>query len=76
MSNQNGKVMKTAGIAIDSWKLDIFRKHLAVAGYQFTEEPLTEKTLLLKVRTSNVKTLSVVVREANEEAANAQSHNR
>ena len=28
-----------AGIAIDAWKLTIFKKHLDDAGYEYTEHP-------------------------------------
>jgi hypothetical protein len=62
--------VKTAGIAIDAWKLEIFRRHLAQAAYQFEEGPgLTEGTLWLKVRTTDVLALGKVVKAANDEAA-------
>lgn len=61
--------MKTAGIAIDRWKLDIFTRHLVGAGYQFTEDPFTDKTLFLKVQTEDIDALSKVVKAANDEAA-------
>lgn len=59
-----------AGIAIDAWKLTIFRKHLSAAGCTFTEHPgLTANTLLLKVTYESVAVLEPVVRAANTECA-------
>lgn len=61
--------MVKAGIAIDDWKLDIFRRHLVGAGYQFTEDKLMHNAILLTVKTEDTAALAVVVRAANEEAA-------
>lgn len=62
--------MKVAGIAIDRWKLPIFKKHLEKAGYSLTEHlGVTPDTMLLKVETESVAALQVVVQEANAEAA-------
>lgn len=59
---------KIIGIAIDSWKLPIFKKHLDQDGYVFTEHPgLTEGTLLLKVKTDFVHTLQPLIKAANDE---------
>lgn len=59
-----------AAIAIDDWKLPIFERHLAQAGYTHTDGPgLTPKTLLLTVTTDNVEALGEVVKAANTEAA-------
>lgn len=58
-----------AGIAIDTWKLDIFTKRLTDAGYTFEQGPgLVSNTLMLYVITDDVPKLGVVVKEANEEA--------
>jgi hypothetical protein len=62
--------LKNAGVAIDSWKLPIFRRHLDKAGYTFTEHPgLTEGTLLLKVQYEWVNDLKPVIEAANQECA-------
>lgn len=59
-----------AGIAIDSWKLDIFAHRLAEAGYQFQQGPgLSPDTLLLTVVTDNSIALQKVVEAANRECA-------
>lgn len=59
-----------AGIAIDEWKLPIFERHLKQSGYQFDNAGhLTPDTLILKVETTNLEALEVVVRAANAEAA-------
>jgi hypothetical protein len=42
-------MMLTAGIAIDRWKLAIFKRHLDGAGYGYTEHPgVTADTMLLR----------------------------
>jgi hypothetical protein len=62
--------MPKAAIAIDDWKLPIFERHLAGAGYEFGQHPgLTGNTLTLTVTTPCLNALAVVVREANTEAA-------
>jgi len=70
-SAKRGKVkaMK-AGIVIDDWKLSIFERHLSQAGYSYDKcTGITADTLILKVKTENVKALEVVVRSANTEAS-------
>lgn len=63
-------MMKTAGIAIDDWKLTIFKRHLQQAGYSVKNAgPLTNGTLLLQVHTTNLEALGEVVKAANTEAA-------
>jgi len=60
--------MKTAGIAIDNWKLPTFKRILEGAGYEFTQHPgLTEGTLLLKVKTEFIADLQPFVEQANRE---------
>ncbi len=62
--------MKTAGIAIDDWKLIIFKKHLERAGFLFTKHAdLTVGTLILKVGYEKLHTLRAVVEEAEKECA-------
>lgn len=62
--------MKKAVIAIDSWKLSIFDRHLTQAGYAYGRGlGLTEGTLFLSIETENLQALEVVVRAANAEAA-------
>ena len=65
--------MKTAGIALDSWKLPIFKKHLDAAGYQY-EEPVqfTPGTLILKVHYEWVHELQPVIEAAQRECAAAK----
>lgn len=60
--------MKTAGIAIDNWKLEIFRKHLDEAGYSYTEHPgLTPEAMILKVKTERLAPLQRVIERAQKE---------
>jgi hypothetical protein len=65
--------MKTAGVAIDHWKLSIFKKHLDGAGYSYTEHPgVTADILLLKVKYEWVADLQPIIEAANTECANAK----
>lgn len=60
------------GIAIDDWKLSIFERHLAKAGYAFGVHPgLTAGTLLLKIEAPSVDELTPIVRAASAEAQKA-----
>lgn len=60
--------MKIAGVAIDAWKLPIFKKHLDAAGYSYTKHPgLTSDTLLLKIKTDRIATLQPIIEAANAE---------
>jgi len=62
--------MKTAAIAIDSWKLPVFTKMLKKAGYQFTKaKGLTDDTLFLKVETEDLEKLKDLVIRMNTAAA-------
>jgi len=59
-----------AGIAIDTWKLPIFERHLTQAGYAFTKAgELTKGCTILTVSTNNAEALLGVVKAANSEAA-------
>lgn len=62
--------MKTVGIAIDNWKLPIFKKHLDAGGFQYTEHPgLTADAMILKVKTNFIATLQPIVEVAQKECA-------
>ncbi len=61
---------KKAAIAIDPWKLSIFERHLTQAGYTFTNAGnISPEALLLRVDTTNLEALGVVLEAANTEAA-------
>ena len=62
--------MKTAGVAIDDWKLDVFKRHLDAAGYQY-EEPveLTPGTLILRVKYEWAHKLQPIIEAAQQECA-------
>jgi len=73
MSDEN---IKRIGIAIDKWKLKIFKKVLNEAGYAFTEKPgMTKNTLMLyiEIPESEVNKLADVVAVANNRAAKSKS---
>ena len=62
--------MLKAGVVIDDWKHQIFKKHLDDAGYSYEEHPgVTKDTLLLQVKTEQVATLKPVIAKANAECA-------
>jgi ABC-type transport system substrate-binding protein len=57
-----------AGIAVDNWKLPVFRKRLEEAGYEYTDGgPLTGDTTILTVETSNMLALKTVLEECQAE---------
>lgn len=59
-----------AGIAVDNWKLPVFRKHLEKAGYEYVDGgPLTADTTLLTVETDDVLALKAVLEKCQTEAA-------
>lgn len=60
--------MKLAGVAIDSWKLAIFKKHLEASGFSYTVKPgITEDTLLLMVTYEKLQDLAPIVQAAQAE---------
>lgn len=65
--------MKTAGVVIDEWKLQIFKRHLDGAGCKYTEHPgITQGTLTLIVEYEWVSELKPIIEAANEECRNEQ----
>lgn len=62
--------MKTAGVALDAWKLPVFKKHLDAAGYKYTEHRgPSANVLVLKVEYEWVAKLLPVIKAANDECA-------
>jgi hypothetical protein len=62
--------VKKAGVAIEDWKLPIFKKHLDAAGYRY-EEPasLTSGTLVLQVHYEWIHKLMPIIEAAQKECA-------
>jgi hypothetical protein len=57
-----------AGIAVDNWKLPVFRKRLKRAGYEYQDGgPLTGDTTLLTVETSDMLALKKVLEKCQAE---------
>lgn len=51
-----------AGIAVDDWKLPVFRKRLTEAGYQYEDAgPFTGDTTILTVETDDMLALKKVI---------------
>ena len=62
--------MQTAGVAIDNWKLAIFKRHLDAAGFSYTEHPgLGPDAMVLKVKTELIAPLQRVIEKAQKECA-------
>jgi hypothetical protein len=59
-----------AGIAVDDWKLPVFRRRLTEAGYTYEDAgPLTGAVTLLKVETDNLLKLKATLEECQAECA-------
>lgn len=59
--------MKTA-IAVDNWKLPVFRRRLRKAGYSYQDGgALTGDTTLLTVETNNILALKKVLEKCQDE---------
>ena len=57
-----------AGIAVDNWKLPVFRRRLSEAGYAYEDGGgLTGDTTLLTVETDNMFKLKKVLEECQAE---------
>jgi hypothetical protein len=57
-----------AGIAVEDWKLPVFRKRLTEAGYEYEDGgSLTPGTTLLTVETSDMLKLKKVLEECQRE---------
>jgi hypothetical protein len=59
-----------AGIAVDNWKLPVFRQRLSSAGYDYHDGgPLTHDTTILTVETDDVQGLATVIADCQRECA-------
>ena len=56
-----------AGIAVDDWKLPVFRKRLRKAGYRYEDGPLVGGTTLLTVETNDMLKLKRVLEQCQSE---------
>lgn len=62
-----------AGIAVDNWKLSIFRKRLTEAGFEYEDGgALTADTTLLTVETGDILALKKVIEKCQAECRKAQ----
>lgn len=62
--------MMKAGIVIDSWKLDIFKRHLEAAKYKYEQKPgIVAGTLTLMVVADSAAALKPIVEAAQQECA-------
>lgn len=62
-----------AGIAVDNWKLPVFRKRLTNAGYEYKDAGATSHdTTLLQVETDDMIALSEVIAACQSECRKTQ----
>lgn len=62
--------MLKAGIVMDTWKLEIFMKHLKAAGFSYERMPdFSPKIAQLRVMTNSYEELAPIVKAANTEAS-------
>ena len=62
-----------AGIAVDNWKLPVFRKGLTDAGYEYEDGgPLTGDTTMLKVETDDPAALKSLLERCQAECARSR----
>lgn len=65
--------MKTAAVAIDSWKLPVFKRHLDEAGYKYRVlKGVIRGTMFLRVQCEWLSDLKPVIEAANRECANVR----
>lgn len=73
----SSKTMK-AGVAVDKWKVPVFKRHLDQSGFVYTEHPgVTRDTAMLKVvvAADRMSVLHTVIRNAQHECrANGRPH--
>jgi hypothetical protein len=63
-------VSKVAAVAVDDWKVPIFRKHLDAAGYRYEEPvPFFDGTSIIKVSYEWVHELQPIIEAAQRECA-------
>lgn len=66
-----------AGIAVDNWKLPVFRKRLTEAGYEYMDGgALTTEATLLTVETSDVLALKKVIERCQVECRNGKRRDK
>ena len=64
-----------AAVVIDAWKLDVFKKHLDKAGFEYTEGPgPAPETMALFVICDSAATILPIVQAATDEAARTKLH--
>ena len=64
-----------AGIAVDDWKLPVFRRRLGVAGYAFEEKNgLNKGVSIITVETDNLIALKKVIEDCQAECRKSKTH--
>lgn len=63
-----------AGVILEKWKVEIFKRHLTLAGYSYTVEPGFEDIAVLKVSTKSVEALQKVFKAAMLECEKKRFH--
>lgn len=62
-----------AGVVIDAWKLDVFKRHLDAAGYEYTQHPGPFPAVItLRVKCEWAHKLQPIIEAAQQECARAR----
>ncbi len=65
----------TAAVAIDTWKLPIFKKALDHNGYEYTKhETKVPACLILRVEYEDLDKLKVLIKKTNKKVARSRMH--
>ena len=65
----------TAAVAIDTWKLPIFKKALDHKGYKYTKHDTeVPACLILRVEYEDLESLNALVKKTNKKAARSRMH--
>lgn len=76
VKTREANMTKKAGIAIDNWKLSIFRKHLDTAGFKYkAPQPFTRTTTLLQVEYEHKHLLNIPIIKATRECEKRKANN-
>lgn len=65
----------TVGIALDSWKKDVFHERLIENGFSYEQTSFNEKTLFWKITVEDaldVQRLGVIIQQANSACARSK----
>jgi len=69
-TSEKGNEIKKVAIAVDNWKLKIFKKELTAAGFLYIESPgVTHDTSFLMVKTDKLGSLALLTQHMEKECS-------